>query len=169
MTLILLLIHKVIPSAEPVWNNRQCAPSGKHQVWGRCSRIRVAQRQPGDALAVKGESITNCAWFKPFKCLHATFWCFFFCLAMQLLGIPTQVLQQGLTHRKIEAKTEEVSCLPLLALNLFLAFVIYINLSVIGAQSLLCGPCSICQGCPCQSHLWPHFQLAGQQDQWISR
>uniref|UniRef100_A0A671XSF3 Unconventional myosin-Ih-like n=2 Tax=Sparus aurata TaxID=8175 RepID=A0A671XSF3_SPAAU len=32
----------------------------------------------------------------------------FFCLAVQLLGIPTQVLQQGLTHRKIEAKTEEV-------------------------------------------------------------
>ncbi|KAM6901705.1 LOW QUALITY PROTEIN: unconventional myosin-Ih [Lycodopsis pacificus] len=26
----------------------------------------------------------------------------------KLLGIPTQVLQQGLTHRKIEAKTEEV-------------------------------------------------------------
>ncbi|XP_040012773.1 unconventional myosin-Ic isoform X5 [Xiphias gladius] len=27
---------------------------------------------------------------------------------VQLLGIPAQVLQQGLTHRKIEAKTEEV-------------------------------------------------------------
>lgn len=26
----------------------------------------------------------------------------------QLLGIPAQVLQKGLTHRKIEAKTEEV-------------------------------------------------------------
>lgn len=36
-----------------------------------------------------------------------------------------------------------------------------------GVQSLLCGPCSIRQGCPCQSHLWPHFQLVGQQDQWI--
>lgn len=26
----------------------------------------------------------------------------------QLLGIPPQILQQGLTHRKIEAKSEEV-------------------------------------------------------------
>lgn len=32
---------------------------------------------------------------------------------MQLLGIPIQVLQQGLTHRKIEAKTEEVTWLTL--------------------------------------------------------
>lgn len=27
----------------------------------------------------------------------------------QLLGIPTEVLHRGLTHRKIEAKSEEVS------------------------------------------------------------
>lgn len=33
-----------------------------------------------------------------------------FCLSLlQLLGIPNQVLHQGLTHRKIEAKTEEVT------------------------------------------------------------
>lgn len=38
------------------------------------------------------------------------FFCFFnvFPVAVQLLGIPTQVLLQGLTHRKIEAKAEEV-------------------------------------------------------------
>uniref|UniRef100_A0A8D0CZF0 Unconventional myosin-Ih-like n=1 Tax=Sander lucioperca TaxID=283035 RepID=A0A8D0CZF0_SANLU len=36
-------------------------------------------------------------------------WCYMcFAFVVQLLGIPTQVLQQGLTHRKIEAKTEEV-------------------------------------------------------------
>ena len=32
-----------------------------------------------------------------------------FAFAVQLLGIPAQVLQQGLTHRKIEAKMEEVT------------------------------------------------------------
>lgn len=37
------------------------------------------------------------------------FFLFCFAFAVQLLGIPTQVLQQGLTHRKIEAKTEEVT------------------------------------------------------------
>lgn len=31
-----------------------------------------------------------------------------FPVAVQLLGIPNQVLIQGLTHRKIEAKAEEV-------------------------------------------------------------
>lgn len=36
-----------------------------------------------------------------------------------------------------------------------------------GAQSLLSGPCSICQGCPCQSCLWAHLQLARRQDQWV--
>lgn len=30
---------------------------------------------------------------------------------LQLLGIPTKVLHQGLTHRKIEAKSEEVASL----------------------------------------------------------
>lgn len=30
-------------------------------------------------------------------------------LTVQLLGIPILVLQQGLTHRKIEAKAEEVT------------------------------------------------------------
>lgn len=39
------------------------------------------------------------------------FFLFCFAFAVQLLGIPTQVLQQGLTHRKIEAKTEEVTWL----------------------------------------------------------
>lgn len=33
----------------------------------------------------------------------------FFLFSVQLLGIPAQVLQHGLTHRKIEAKTEEVT------------------------------------------------------------
>lgn len=37
---------------------------------------------------------------------------FFLAFVVQLLGIPAQVLQQGLTHRKIEARTEEVT-LPL--------------------------------------------------------
>jgi hypothetical protein len=32
----------------------------------------------------------------------------FLCSTRQLLGIPSQVLQQGLTHKKIEAKMEEV-------------------------------------------------------------
>lgn len=33
----------------------------------------------------------------------------FVAFAVQLLGIPMQVLQQGLTHRKIEAKADEVT------------------------------------------------------------
>lgn len=31
--------------------------------------------------------------------------------SVQLLGIPAELLHQGLTHRKIEAKTEEVTSL----------------------------------------------------------
>lgn len=38
-------------------------------------------------------------------------WCPCFPSATQLLGIPTEVLHQGLTHRKIEAKSEEVAFL----------------------------------------------------------
>lgn len=41
------------------------------------------------------------------KKFDATWFGFLFWL--QLLGIPNQVLQQGLTHRKIEAKSEEVA------------------------------------------------------------
>uniref|UniRef100_A0A672GHL0 Unconventional myosin-Ih-like n=1 Tax=Salarias fasciatus TaxID=181472 RepID=A0A672GHL0_SALFA len=53
----------------------------------------------------RGYTIKTC---RISTCMPCLFFFFFFVFKLQLLGIPNQVLQHGLTHRKIEAKTEEV-------------------------------------------------------------
>lgn len=93
-----------------VWNHRERAASGKRQVRRRRRRVRDAQQQQQqrDALGVKGEEGTSSSRHilaenrkRSGVCISS--------IPLQLLGVPTEVLHQGLTHRKIEAKTEEVT------------------------------------------------------------
>lgn len=88
---ILLVIYQIFVSvcnAALVWNNCKCAPSGKHQVRSRCSRIRVSQRQ-GDTLGVEGDAKTNCQVHAIFRwkpgvdsVLHYCYYLFFSCCAV---------------------------------------------------------------------------------------
>lgn len=86
-------------------------------------------------------------------------------ISLQLLGIDAQSLQEGLTYRKIEAKTDQVWLLNDFGIKNWLG--IWYLTSSQGAQSVYCGSRRLCTRCPGQGHIWTYLHLAGKPDKWV--
>jgi len=109
-----------------VCDHCQCPSSRECSLWGQCSGLCHIKQQCRSALAVTGIFICHLyhvfgifmhsKWDILYCNANIDLWLLFLCCnpfllfsrSSQLLGIPSNMLQEGLTHRKIEAKAEEV-------------------------------------------------------------